>query len=103
MNEYFNKGSSRWFSQWLDEWIKDLSKYVAVEPEFFQHGAVLEGHGVQGVKLVVVDGQEAEDGEARQRLVVDGLEVVVREDERVEVVQRDEGVRRDRVKLETKF
>ena len=87
----------------MDAWIKDLSKYVAVEPEFFQHGAVLEGHGVQGVKLVVVDGQEAEDGEARQRLVVDGLEVVVREDERVEVVQRDEGVRRDWVKLKTKF
>ena len=35
--------------------------------------------------------------------MVDGLEVVIREDERVEVVQRDEGVRRDRVKLKTNF
>ena len=63
--DFLNEWRSEWFSQWMDAWIKDLSKYVAVEPEFFQHGTVLEGHGVQGVKLVVVDGQEAEDGEAR--------------------------------------
>ena len=54
---------------------------------------------MQRVQLVVVDGQRVEDGEARQDFMVDGLEVVVREDERVEVVQRDEGVRGDGVKL----
>ena len=50
---------------------------------------------MKGVELVVVDGQVAEDGEAGQGLVVDRLEVVVREEEGVKVVQRDEGVSRD--------
>ena len=54
---------------------------------------------MQRVQLVVVDGQRVEDGEARQDFMVDGLEVVVREDKRVEVVQRDKGVGGDGVKL----
>jgi hypothetical protein len=58
---------------------------------------------VKGVELVVVDGQVAEDGEAGQGLVVDRLEVVVREEEGVKVVQRDEGMSRDRMKLKIKL
>jgi hypothetical protein len=42
---------------------------------------------VKGVELVVVDGKVAEDGEAGQGFVVDRLEVVVREEEGVKVVQ----------------
>ncbi len=42
---------------------------------------------MQRVELVVVDGKVAEDGEAGQGLVVDRLEVVVREEEGVKVVQ----------------
>ncbi len=54
---------------------------------------------MQRVQLVVVDGQRVEDGEAGQGFVVDGLKVVVREDEGVKVMQRDEGVRGDSVEL----
>jgi hypothetical protein len=58
---------------------------------------------VKGVELVVVDGKVAEDGEAGQGFVVDRLEVVVREEEGVKVVQRDEGVSGDRMKLKLIF
>jgi hypothetical protein len=58
---------------------------------------------VKGVELVVVDGQVAEDGEASQGFVVDRLEVVVREEEGVKVVQRDEGVSRHGMKLKMIF
>ena len=51
------------------------------------------------MQLVVVDGQKTEDGESGQGLMMDCLEVIEGQDEAVEVVQRDEGVRRDRVEL----
>ena len=76
-----------------------LCQNIVGESDLFKNRAILQGHGVKGVQLVVVDGEVAEDGEAGQGFVVDGLEVVVREDERVEVVKRHEGVSGHRVKL----
>ena len=55
------------------------------------------------MQLVVVDGQKTEDGESCQGLMMDCLEVIEGQDEAVEVVQGDEGVRRDRVELKKSF
>ncbi len=83
--------------------LANLRQDVVVESDLFKDWAILQGHRVKGVELVVVDGKVAEDGEAGQGFVVDRLEVVVREEEGVKVVQRDEGVSGDRMKLKLIF
>ena len=88
-----------WFRFKSNSILSHLGQDIAVEPDFFQDWTILQSHRVQGVQLVVVDGQKTEDGESGQGLMMDCLEVIEGQDEAVEVVQRDEGVRRDRVEL----